>query len=118
MRKVVEEGIKFPSLVTLDYAEVEAILKKSIRTKVVEDSSIKATVNKLKKVRDLDKINGMIGYLICSPDVKIRELEDFKKLVEKCNYPSDAIFTIGAKITKMPKNKRKIFLILSWKGVG
>ena len=114
MREVIKEGMIKPSLIGLDIAEVKPILMNSKRTKLIKGNSVVSMKNQLKKIKDLNKLNGVISYIIGTQDMCLDEIEQFWNLVRSYVPKKDSFMPHGARVKELPPKKRKMFVLLSW----
>ena len=110
IRKILREGATNFSEVGLDYADLRAILKNSKKTDVIMGNSIISVAKKIKKVKEFNKIGGIIIFLLADSSFHLKELNYFKTIIP----PKNANYIVGAGIKKFPKKTRKVYVVLSW----
>jgi cell division protein FtsZ len=121
MIKGIVETITLPSLINLDYADVQTIMKgggvaviglgESDTTDRVDEAVRQALTHPLLDV-DYKGANGALIHVTCGPDMKLEEFDNIGKLVTE-NLNPEAQVIIGARIHKDFTGKVRVITIMT-----
>ncbi len=121
MIKGIVETITLPSLINLDYADVQAIMKRgdvavigigeSDTQNRVEEAVRQALTHPLLDV-DYRGATGALIHVTCGPDLRLEEFDGIGKLVTE-NISPDAQVIIGARINKEFEGKVRVITIMT-----
>jgi len=121
MIKGLVETITLPSLINLDYADVQSIMKgggvaviglgESDTTDKVDEAVKQALTHPLLDV-DYRGANGALIHVTCGPDMKLEEFDNIGRLVTE-NLNPDAQVIIGARIHKDFTGKVRVITIMT-----
>lgn len=116
-RNLIIKCICYPSLITFDAYDIRMLLKDADKTMLIEAKSIKEIERKIKAVKNVKEVFGILIYINCASDINLEEFSNIGYNIP--NYiKKNGEIVIGARISGLPEGKRKFYALLCWAGEG